>query len=235
MNHMLEVCLVALTLTASFTTSGAAQSATGAPPMRRGISVNMAVTTNAAPMPEADDENAWIVTIRRDEALYFGTDQVTAAGLADEMKRRPRNREQKLYIKADERAPFASVKSALGAARSSLFEEVVLLTSQPESPAPGTIVPPKGLEVRIIPLAKAGTAIVQLSGSGAAPPTLRINNEVVSWFDLPGALKRLLQGQSLKIVQVEANDAVPFAAIVGVLDEARGDGATVALPSFHSL
>ncbi|MGO9084501.1 MAG: ExbD/TolR family protein [Candidatus Sulfotelmatobacter sp.] len=231
MNRILEVCLAGLTLVAGLVAANDAAAQT----LQKGISVVMVATKNAAPMPHADDADAWIVTVVRDGDLFFGTDQVTAAGLEEAMTRRPRNREQKLYIKADARAPFASVKSALGVARSGLFEEAVLLTSQPESPAPGIIVAPKGLEVQIVPLAKAGTTIVQISSSGEAPPTLRINNEAVSRSDLPGALKRILQGQSLKIVQVEAGDAVPFAAIVAVLDEALGDGAAVALPSFHSI
>jgi len=231
MNRILEVCLVGLTLVASAVAANDAAAQT----LRKGISVEMAITKNAAPTPEADDENAWIVTVLRDGALYFGTDRVTPEGLLDRMTRTPRNRSQKLYIKADARAPFASVKSALGAARSSFFEEAVLLTSQPGSATPGTIVPPKGLEGRIIPLANAGTTVVRLSSSGEAPPTLRINNEAVSWSDLPSTLKRIVRSQGVKMVQVEADDAVPFAAIVAVLDEARGDGATLALPSFHSI
>jgi biopolymer transport protein ExbD len=203
--------------------------------LQKGISVEMAVTANATPMPAADDANAWIVAVARDGSIFFGTEKLSAESLAGAMKSRPRDRQQKLYIKADARAPFASVKSALGAARSSLFEEAVLLTSQPGSATPGTIVPAKGLEVRIIPLANAGTTVVQLSSSGEAPPTLRINNEAVSWSDLPSTLKRIIRSQGVKIVQVEADDGVPFAAIVAVLDEARGDGAMLALPSFHSI
>jgi hypothetical protein len=37
------------------------------------------------------------------------------------------------------------------------------------------------------------------------------------------------------VVQVEANDAVPFGEIMRVVDDARATGATVALPIFHSL
>jgi biopolymer transport protein ExbD len=106
MSYLRFVCLLASTLTTGAVLIAVAQS----PALRRGISVQLAVTNNAAPMPDADDEDAWIVTVAADGSLYFGTDPVTRAGLMDVMVRTPRNREQKLYIKADDRAPYADVE-----------------------------------------------------------------------------------------------------------------------------
>src|SRR5271157_5364090 len=123
MKRVLEVCLVGLTLSAS----GLAGNDAAAQTLRKGISVEMARTTNAAPMPEADDANAWIVTVRRDGAVYFGTDAVTPEGLLDRMTRTPRNRAQKLFIKADARAPFAGVQRVLQAGRTVGFDAPVLL------------------------------------------------------------------------------------------------------------
>ena len=84
--------------------------------LQRGVSVQLAPTTNAAPMPDADNQDAWIVAITSDETLYFGVDPVTPSDLADKMKSRPRNRDQKLYVKADARAPVAAVRRVLAAA-----------------------------------------------------------------------------------------------------------------------
>ena len=72
--------------------------------------MQMATTSNATPMPEADNKGAWIVAVSGSGQLYFGTQAVTPEALFEEMKSHPRNREQKLYIKADARAPFAKVK-----------------------------------------------------------------------------------------------------------------------------
>jgi len=224
-----------LGITAVFSTTLSFGAQSPAQPMQKGMSVELAVTSNAAPMPDADNEDAWIITVAADGGLYLGVDPVTADGLAGEMKRRPRRREQKLYIKADAHAPFADVKTALAAARANFFEAPVLLTSQPAPAAAGTIVPPRGLEVLIAPSSTAEAIEVQLSGSGQTPPTLRVNSEAVSWPDLPGTLKRLLRSRSTKVVRVEANDGVPFAAIVHVIDAARAEGAVVALPSYHSI
>lgn len=222
MNRLLEVCLAALTLAASV---GAANHS-AAQTLQRGISVAMATTTNATPMPEADDENAWIVTVMGDGALYFGTDRVTAASLEEAMKSRPRNRDQKLYIKADARAPFASVKSALGVARSSLFEEAVLLTSQPESPAPGTIVRPKGLEVLVGPPPGGTVAtVVQLLNSGQERPMLKINNDPISWSALQSTLTQHFQKGDEKVVLVRADGGLPFGDVVRAIDACRATGA----------
>ena len=59
------------------------------------------------------------------------------------MKTHPRNREAKLYIKADARAPFTSVEKVIDVGRQALFQTPVLLTSQREPIAAGTVVPPK--------------------------------------------------------------------------------------------
>jgi biopolymer transport protein ExbD len=223
MNRLLEVCLVALTLVASV---GAADHS-AAQTLQKGISVAMATTTNATPMPEADDENAWIVTVVRDGALYFGTDRVTAAGLEEAMKSRPRNRDQKLYIKADARAPWADVERVVVAGRVVLFEAPVLLTSQPESPAPGTIVPPKGLEV-LVGRPPGGTVatVVQLN-SGPERPMLKLNNDPISWSALQGTLTQHFQKGDEKVVLLKADGQLPFADVVRAIDACRATGAKV--------
>jgi biopolymer transport protein TolR len=220
MSYLRFVCLFASTLATAAVLMAVAQS----PALQRGVSVQMAATNNAAPMPDADNQNAWIVTVAADGSLYFGIDPVTSEDLADQMKARPRNREQKLYIKADARAQFASVKAALGSARSSNFEDVVLLASQPESHASGTMVPPKGIEVQLGAPA-SGAIVVHLSGS-----TVTINGRRVNSQELGSTLKDLLHSHA-RVVQVEANDAAPFGDVMRVIDEAHAAGATVALPN----
>src|SRR5260370_6566652 len=69
--------------------------------MQRGVRVQMPVTSNATSMPDADQNDAWVVTVAADGSLYFGADAMTLDALADCMKTHPRNREAKLYIKAD--------------------------------------------------------------------------------------------------------------------------------------
>jgi biopolymer transport protein ExbD len=229
MKHLLEVCLVALTLAINVTPSASAQSAA----MQWGVSVQLAVTNNATPMPEADDENAWIVTVTADGAIYFRTDPVTPASLADEMKRRPRNRPQKLYVKADVRAPFANVERALEAGREVWFEAAVLLTAQPGTPESGTVVPPNGLEVLIgprLPTAAVAT-VVQLLNAEHQGPLLRVNGDEISWPALESTLRQHFQKGDAKLILLKADGRLPFGQVVQAIDTCRSTGAKVVLPT----
>jgi biopolymer transport protein ExbD len=64
--------------------------------LQRGISVKMAFTTSGPLVPDADNADAWIVTVTGNNDLYFGVDPVTPESLLDAMKTHPRNREQEL-------------------------------------------------------------------------------------------------------------------------------------------
>ena len=85
--------------------------------LRQGVTVQMAHTASAVPYPAADDDDAWIVVVTADGDLYFGVKPVTPDQLLEEMKATPRQRDTKLYIKADARAPFANVVRVLQAGR----------------------------------------------------------------------------------------------------------------------
>src|SRR5215472_10099283 len=106
MKCLLSVSLGAAAAIASFVISDVGQT----PALRRGVSVQEAVTQHATTMPEADEDDAWVVAVTADGKLYFGADPVTADSLFDVMKARPRKRSAKLYIKADARAPFGKVE-----------------------------------------------------------------------------------------------------------------------------
>ncbi len=223
MSYLRCVCLLASTLATAAVLMAVAQS----PALQRGISVQMAVTNNAAPMPEADNEDAWIVTVTADGSLYFGTDPVTRDGLASEMIRTPRKRERKLYIKADDRASYADVEYVFKAARTAGFDAPVFLTAQPEFGAPGTIVPPKGLEVFAAP-SKLESVVVQIS-AGQPSPTLKVNNADASWAALQNTLRRLLTNRSETVVVVKATGSVSFGQVAYVIDVARSTGGKVVL------
>jgi len=228
-------CLLSVSLAVAAGLAAYAMQNYKTPKLRVGIAVNLPTTKSAVAMPAADDEDAWVVTVTPNGSIYFGLDKVDPDNLVEKINGTPRKREQNLYIKVDARAPFGSVKPVLAAARECLFETPVLLTTQPGQARPGTIVPPKGLEVMVTPPSNADKTSVQLWEEGQLSPSLRIDGKAVSWPDFESTLKNVLQSRKSKMAEVEANDAVPFEAIVRVIDEAHADGATVALPSFHSI
>jgi biopolymer transport protein ExbD len=225
MNRLLSVSLIALTLTAGTSPKLVAQS----PALQKGVSVELARTSSATSMPDADNADASIISVTDNGTVYLGIDPITPAALANEMKGRLRDREQQLYIKADARTPYADVMRVLEAVRSAGVAGPTLLTAQQELPAPGSIVPPKGLEVNLDAPSSSGSIMVQVLSSGQQPPTLRINRQTVSSEALQSTLTEAFQNRSDKLVLVNADGQLAFAQVVRVIDTCRSAGAKVIL------
>jgi biopolymer transport protein ExbD len=115
--------------------------------LQKGISVELAPTGSAVPEPEADDENALMVTVTGTGGLYLGVDPVTPDGLAKKLERR--SSDAPLFIKADARAPYASVVKVLDAARTAGVTAATLLTASPKKAQAGTKVFPEGIEIEL--------------------------------------------------------------------------------------
>lgn len=221
MNYSLPVCLLAFTLAIPL-----AQAQT--PALTKGVSVQMAKTANATPMPEADNEDAWVVAIAADNRLFFGTKPVTPEALTQEMMATPRHRDQNLYIKADARASFGNIENTLKSAKIDGFESPVLLTNQNETPSLGKLVGPKGLEV-FLTSTPADAVLVQLHNSGQPRPAVKVNDQEVTLPDLQTALNQALQGRTDRVVQLRADDSLPFAQVVQVIDACSSVKAKVAI------
>lgn len=225
MKHSRLVCLIA----AGLALTGSAFVFAQNPPLQKGVSVHMIASNNATPMPDADRLDAWVVAVMATGQIYFGTHAVTAQQLFEEMNAIPRNRDAKLYIKADARAPFASVRRTLEAAKALRFEDVVLLTKQPETPAVGLMMPPQGFDVSLT--ATSDAVQVGISNSGQTIPDLKVNDSPVSVANLENALNQALQNRTQKVVVVTADPQLPFSDAVHVIDAVRAVGAEPVLPA----
>jgi biopolymer transport protein ExbD len=218
------VCLIAVTLPILATPRASGQT----PPLRQGVSVQLAITSNALAFPDADNDDAWIIAVTADGRLHFGVKPVTPEQLQEEMKVTPRQRDARLYIKADARAPFAALKQALLAAHEAFFETVVLLTQQPQNVSSATFVQPQGLEVSLaLPSAKA--TVLQLRNSGSLSPEVRVNDQGFPWSGLKSALAQASAGQSSKIVVIESEGDLSVAQLISTIDLSRSIGAQVAI------
>jgi biopolymer transport protein ExbD len=195
--------------------------------LQKGVSVQLAPTSNASLMPDADNQDAWIVAVTANGTLYFGIAPVTPSELADKMKSRPRRRDQNLYIKADALAPFAAVRQVLTTAQAMGFEDSVLLTSQSDSPAPGTVASPQGLDVLLAPTSDTATTVVQITKAAQQEPTLQVNHRQIPRSNLKNLLKQLLQTRSEKVVLVKADGPLSFADVVHIIDTCHSAGAKV--------
>ncbi|MFZ0732985.1 MAG: biopolymer transporter ExbD [Candidatus Sulfotelmatobacter sp.] len=201
--------------------------------LQKGIHVQLATTENALPIAAADEPNAWIVTITAESTLYFGVDQVTPDALFDDLTRHPRNRDQRLFVKADADAPYSAVESALNAARRASFADCILLTAQKEMPMPGERILPSGLEVLLQSRAASSpkTPLVELLASNDdETPALKINHRSVPWTSLQNILTEVLTNGIDRNVVVKAEPKVPFGPVGHVIDVARSLGSEVILP-----
>jgi biopolymer transport protein ExbD len=225
MKQILLVCLVALAL------GGVGQRIIAqSPALQKGVSVEMVATNNAKPMPEADHANAWVISVTGDGRLWFGVTPVTPDSLADAMTRTPRNRDQRLYIKADARVPYAEVQKVLKAVHIVEIESPVLLTSQRAPSQPGGMRPPMGLEVWVENGALSGPKPVEIDISATqGSANITVNGEAVPWTNLQGTLKQLFQNRTENVVRLKADEDLPFAQVVRAIDVCRSTNAKVIL------
>ncbi len=114
------------------------------PMLQKGISVDMAPVSNPEQMPDADKEDALLVSITRDGKVYFGSEQISVDNLTTKVKDRLANKpDKRVYVKADMRSRFGSVVTVVDAVRAAGVDDLGLLTEQkktgtaPPPPAPG--------------------------------------------------------------------------------------------------
>ena len=101
------------------------------PMLQKGISVDMAKVNNPEQMPDADKEDALLVSITRDGKVYFGSEQMAVDNLTGKVKDRLANKaDKRVYVKADMRARFGSVVQVVDAVRAAGVDDLGLLTDQ---------------------------------------------------------------------------------------------------------
>src|SRR5690349_20876892 len=112
------------------------------PMLQKGVSVDMAKVNNPVPMPDADKEDALLVSVMRDGKIFFGTDVVTADTLTQKVKDRLANRvDKRVFIKSDARAKYGAVVDVVDNVRSAGVDDVGLLTEQTKT-NPASTTPP---------------------------------------------------------------------------------------------
>ena len=111
------------------------------PMLQKGISVDMAKVNNPEQMPDADKEDALLVSITRDGKVYFGSEQITVDNLTTKVKDRLANKaDKRVYVKADMRTRFGGVVQVVDSVRAAGVDDLGLLTDQrktsPTTPPP---------------------------------------------------------------------------------------------------
>ncbi|HTT22063.1 MAG TPA: biopolymer transporter ExbD [Candidatus Sulfotelmatobacter sp.] len=199
------------------------------PPPQPGISVEMAVTEHAQPMPEADDANAWVVTIDRFGTIYFRANQTNIVELANWIRSHPHSPDAKLYIKADTGVAFAIVREVLDAGREAGFDTPVMLTSQTTRPSTERLVLPMGVSVRMGQAMDKDSVVAEVTKTNQPSPALKINNQRIPASAFASTLSAVLQARTDKTVFLKADDRLLFSQVVQVIDVCRSIGANIAV------
>jgi biopolymer transport protein ExbD len=104
------------------------------PMLQNKVNVDLAQSTTATPMDDANKEDAEVVAITRDSRVYLGQNQVTLENLGSEVSSDLSNKTSKMvYFRADSRAHYGTVMDAIDAVRTAGVEEVGMLTQQPSA------------------------------------------------------------------------------------------------------
>ena len=108
------------------------------PMLHKGIDVDMAKVDNPAPMQDADKEDALIVAVKRDGAVFFGSDQVTADSLTQKIKDKlaTRTTNKTVFLRADARTRYKVVADVVDNVRAAGVDSLGLLTESKKTQAP---------------------------------------------------------------------------------------------------
>jgi biopolymer transport protein ExbD len=190
----------------------AAAIAAQTPALRKGVSVQMPVTTNAAMMPDADLADALVVAVTFGGSVYLEVVKVTPAQLSGDLKSRiTAHPGKRVYLKGDTRTPYSTVAEVLEALRTAGVNAPILLTSQHDS-TNASYVPPMGLEVLLPPAPDAAESVTLKAGNGQASDA---------------ELKQ--HARRDRPVVLRADGTAPFGDVVHAVDVCRAEGARVFL------
>jgi|SRR5208282_4788743 len=101
-----------------------------------GVSADLPHASHAVPMPGAARDDAMRVIILRDGKVYFGTDRIGSSDLARRIQDRLKDREveRKIYITADQRVGWGTVRAVLEQVRSAGILRIAFLAEQRRIP-----------------------------------------------------------------------------------------------------
>ena len=104
------------------------------PMLQNKVAIDMAKVDNPVAMPDADKEDAVVVAVTRDGAVFLGQNKVDPAQLGSLVRDKLADKTDKtIYIRADARAQYRTVEDAIDDVRTAGVEEVGMLTQKKEA------------------------------------------------------------------------------------------------------
>jgi biopolymer transport protein TolR len=109
------------------------------PMLQNKVTVDLAQSSTATPMDDANKEDSVVVAITRDSRIYLGQNQTTLSTLGSQVRDDLENKTSKIvYFRADARAHYGTVMDAIDAVRTAGVEEIGMLTEQRTAPPPSS-------------------------------------------------------------------------------------------------
>ena len=104
------------------------------PMLQNKVAIDLARVENPTNMPDADKEDAVVVAVTRDGAVYLGQNKVDPSQLGSLVRDKLADKTDKtIYVRADARAQFKVVEDAIDDVRTAGVETVDLLTQKRDS------------------------------------------------------------------------------------------------------
>ncbi len=101
------------------------------PMLQRNVSVDMAQAHNPRTMPDADKEDAVVVTVTRDGKIYLKRDLVKASDITPKVKDLLANKLDKtVYVKSDARAKYGDVVDVVDGVRAAGVDNLGLIAEK---------------------------------------------------------------------------------------------------------
>ena len=132
--------------------SGAVFAQSGANlPLQRGVSVQLAVTTNAVAVPNADRQDALVVALTAEGTTYLRADRVPTPDLANRVRSVLSTQQAKRSTSRPTLAfPYARLVEVMDAVQKSGVQGLTFFTAQQDAAGQGNRpASPKGLELRV--------------------------------------------------------------------------------------
>ena len=104
------------------------------PMLQKTTPVDMAITNNAHEMKDADKDDAVVVAITRDGAIYLKNNKIDKSQIKDQIGDLISSRLDKtVYVKSDARAKYGDVVAVVDEIRSAGVDQLGLLTEKNQS------------------------------------------------------------------------------------------------------
>ena len=202
------------------------------------VSVDLAKAEHPVAMSDAGSDDAIVVAVLRDGAVFLGRDKVDPARLGSRIRANRTDRTgETMYLRADRRAQYRDVENVIEAMRNAGAEEVGLLTKRKEDTQPedflwigNPLFKSVGLEVSFPSPPKTHargssppdrTIVVHVIYRPNAAPAYKINAADVAHAELQSKLTEIYAHRDERVMFVKGDDNLRFSDIADVIDIGR--------------